>query len=43
MTPVSQAVTMLWQGMAGIFAVIGAIALLVYVLGKLRRRGGPQA
>lgn len=35
---VQQAITMLWQGMAGIFAVIGVIALIVYALGHLANR-----
>lgn len=32
---IAAALTMLWQGMVGIFAVIGVIALIVYVLGKI--------
>lgn len=35
---VQQAITILWQGMAGIFAVIGIIALIVYTLGRLANR-----
>ena len=33
------AVEMLGQGMLGIFVVLGAIALLVALLGRLDRRG----
>ncbi|MCB6364709.1 sodium pump decarboxylase gamma subunit [Intestinibacillus massiliensis] len=29
-----QAATMMWQGMLGIFVVIGLIALIVYLLSK---------
>lgn len=35
MTAFSEALTLLWQGMAGIFTVLGAIALLVWLLARL--------
>ena len=33
------ALTRLWQGMAGIFTVLGVIALLVWCLARLDSRG----
>ncbi len=34
-TAVVSALTLLWQGMAGIFTVLGVIALLVWGLARL--------
>lgn len=36
------AVTLLGQGMAGIFAVLGIIALVVALLGRMDRNQAPQ-
>lgn len=38
MTNVSQALDMMGQGMAGIFVVLGAIALLVAMMQKIDNR-----
>ena len=38
MTNVSQALDMMGQGMAGIFVVLGAIALLVALMQKIDNR-----
>ena len=35
---IAAAAQMLWQGMLGVFVVLGIIALLVYLLGRITGR-----